>query len=82
MYSVYKLNKNNYLYPNIQPFLVVGFICDLNLFILYSSLIFFFSDVLINNAGVLQKQSVRNFDPNDYERIMNINVLAPMMLSK
>ena len=38
--------------------------------------------MLINNAGVLRIKSARDFDPDTYDMLMNINVMSPMMLTK
>jgi short-subunit dehydrogenase len=37
-------------------------------------------DVLVNNAGFLVKKSVLEIDPSDARRMMNVNVLAPLVL--
>lgn len=40
-------------------------------------------DVLINNAGILDGfMSMENFDPNVWQRVMDINVKAPTILSQ
>lgn len=39
-------------------------------------------DVLINNAGIISKNSIENVDMDEYDRIMNTNVRSLVQLSK
>ncbi|MFC2098272.1 SDR family NAD(P)-dependent oxidoreductase [Bacteroidota bacterium] len=37
-------------------------------------------DVLVNNAGLLIKESILKLDPSDAQRMMNVNFIAPLVL--
>lgn len=39
-------------------------------------------DVLVNNAGVLIPDDLHDFSPAPFDRMMRVNLLAPIMLSK
>ena len=39
-------------------------------------------DVLVNNAGINLVSPIAQIDPNDFERIQSVNLVAPMVLSQ
>lgn len=39
-------------------------------------------DILINNAGVYLKRSFQNLDPREFRRVIEVNLIAPVVLTK
>lgn len=39
-------------------------------------------DVLVNNAGILKPDSLLDFNANDFDRVINVNLRAPIILTQ